>query len=85
MKSKTKSQTFPSRIEAVVKFLPVFEAIAPDDFAQLVGTTEVPGEIPLWATSSTILRFTNLWMPATTMEWCCRSIGVRGPTRRADT
>ncbi len=46
MKSKTNSKAGPTAIEAVVKFLPIFEAIAPDDFAQLVGSTEVPGEIP---------------------------------------
>lgn len=46
MKSETKSQTLRSRMQAVVKFLPIFETIAPDDFAHLVGSTEVPGEIP---------------------------------------
>ena len=46
MKSKTKSKALRSGIEAVVRFLPIFEAIAPDDFAKLVGSTEVPGEIP---------------------------------------
>jgi O-acetyl-ADP-ribose deacetylase len=29
----------------VVRFLPIFEAIAPDDFAQLVGSSAVEGEI----------------------------------------
>jgi hypothetical protein len=46
VKSKTKSKAVPARMGAVIAFLPIFEAIAPDDFAQLVGTTEVPGEIP---------------------------------------
>jgi hypothetical protein len=46
VKSKTKSQTASYGIEAVIKFLPIFEAIAPDDFAHLVGSTDVAGEIP---------------------------------------
>jgi hypothetical protein len=46
VKSKTKSQSLHAGIAAVIVFLPIFEAIAPDDFAQLVGSTEVPGEIP---------------------------------------
>jgi hypothetical protein len=44
MKSKTKSQTVSARIAAITPFLPIFEAIAPDDFAHLAGSTE--GEIP---------------------------------------
>ena len=46
MKSKTKPQTGPAGIAAITVFLPLFEAIAPDDFAHLVGSTDVPGEIP---------------------------------------
>jgi Family of unknown function (DUF6508) len=46
LKSRTKSQAVPSGIEAVIKFLPIFEAIAPDDFAHLMGSTDVAGEIP---------------------------------------
>ena len=46
VKSKTKSQTVPAGMAAVIAFLPIFEAIAPDDFAKLVGSSEVPGEIP---------------------------------------
>jgi Family of unknown function (DUF6508) len=46
MKPKTKSQTVSTRIAAITAFLPIFEAIATDDFAQLVGSTDVPGEIP---------------------------------------
>lgn len=46
MKSKTKSQTVPAGIEAITTFLPIFEAIGPDNFARLIGSTEVAGEIP---------------------------------------
>jgi hypothetical protein len=46
MKSKTKSQTVSARIGAITAFLPIIEAIAPDDFAHLVGSTSVPGETP---------------------------------------
>jgi Family of unknown function (DUF6508) len=46
MKSKTKSHTVSAQIAAITAFLPIFEAIAPHDFAQLVGSTNVPGEIP---------------------------------------
>jgi hypothetical protein len=47
MKSKTKPQTGPAGIAAITVFLPIYEAIAPDDFAHLVGSTEVEGEIPV--------------------------------------
>jgi O-acetyl-ADP-ribose deacetylase len=46
VKSTTKPQAVRPGIAAVVIFLPIFEAIGPDDFAQLVGSTDVPGEIP---------------------------------------
>jgi Family of unknown function (DUF6508) len=41
-----KSKTVPAGIQAVVVFLPIFEAIDPDNFAHLVGSTDVAGEIP---------------------------------------
>ena len=46
MKSKTKSRFVTAGIEALVMFPPIFEATAPDDFAKLVGSSEVQGEIP---------------------------------------
>jgi hypothetical protein len=46
MKSQKKPQTVPAGIAAITVFLPIFEAIAPDDFAHLVGSTDVAGEIP---------------------------------------
>jgi len=46
VKSKTKLKAGLAGIEAVVSFLPIFEAIRPDDFAHLVGSTDVAGEIP---------------------------------------
>jgi hypothetical protein len=42
-----KKPDVPSRIEAVTIFLPIFEAIGPDDFAQLLGSSNVTGEIPV--------------------------------------
>ena len=46
MKSQKKPQTAPAGIAAITVFLPIFEAIAQDDFAHLVGSTDVAGEIP---------------------------------------
>jgi hypothetical protein len=46
VKSKTKPKPRPEQIQVVTAFLPIFEAIDADDFAQLVGSSEVPGEIP---------------------------------------
>jgi O-acetyl-ADP-ribose deacetylase len=47
VKSKTKSKTVSAGIEAITVFLPIFEAIAPDDFAQLLGSSVGVGEIPV--------------------------------------
>jgi Family of unknown function (DUF6508) len=46
MKPKKQKRPIRSRIEAVIKFLPIFEAIGPDDFARYCesddGTEERP-------------------------------------------
>ena len=47
MKSKMKSKAIPAGMEEVIAVLPIFEAIAPDEFARLIGSSEVTGEIPV--------------------------------------
>ena len=47
MKSKMKQRSVRSRIEAVVMFLPIFEAIALDNFAQLLDSSDDTKDIPV--------------------------------------
>jgi hypothetical protein len=44
MKPKTKRRPIRSRIEAVIKFLPIFEAMSPEDFARIIHSSDATEE-----------------------------------------
>lgn len=47
MTSIKKSPTVPPGIQAVVIFLPIFESISPDNFAQLIGSSDGGEKVPV--------------------------------------
>jgi len=47
MKTKGKTRPIRSQIEAVTKFVPVFEAIGPDDFARIIHSCDATEEEPV--------------------------------------
>jgi Family of unknown function (DUF6508) len=46
MKPKKKRRPIRSRIEAVIRFLPIFEAIGPNDFARIIHSSDATEEEP---------------------------------------